>query len=365
MQGSVRKKGSAWYYRYYAYVQGEKKQIEKKGGKTKKEALEKLNEQLYLINNNLTTPSEEVLTDYLDMWLNDYIKDEKSENTYDKYKNVCNKYIKPIIGNLKLKELKVIHIEKFLKSLKQKDLSSTSMQMYFGVLKTSLNKAVKLQLLQTNPCIYVDTPKRDRYEANILTLQEFKLLYNSLNPLLYNDSVFLLALDLTLETGLRRGEMCGLTWESIDFINKTLKVNKSLIRIENHYSISAPKTNGSYRTLPLSDSLLQKLKRYQLLQKQTKLKYGSNYTINCFNNKFYDLVFTNENGKFILPSSFLQRFKRLLKNCGIEKNIRWHDLRHTNATLLLEGGVDFKTLQSRLGHTLIGTTMDIYAHVTE
>ncbi|MEG1481816.1 tyrosine-type recombinase/integrase [Clostridium sp.] len=365
LQGSVRKKGSSWYYRYYTYINGEKKQIERKGGSTKKQALEKLNEEIYMLNNNISTPSEEVLNGYLDMWLNDYIKNEKSDNTFDKYRNVCTKYIKPTIGPIRLKDLKVIHIEKFIKYLKTKKLSSTSIQMYFGVLKTALNKAVKLQLLTTNPCTFVDTPKRNKFNANILTLDEFKQVYSILNKNIYEDFIFLLALEITLETGLRRGEMCGLTWNSIDFKNKSIIVDKALIRVENHYTISAPKTEGSYRTLPISDRLISLLKSQSLKQKENKLKYRNSYINNTFNNNEIDLVFTNENGKYILPSTFLQRFKRLLKYCDIEKRIRWHDLRHTNATLLLEGGVDFKTLQNRLGHSLIGTTMDIYAHVTE
>ncbi|MEG2108951.1 MAG: tyrosine-type recombinase/integrase [Clostridium sp.] len=365
MQGSVRKKGSSWYYRYYTYINGEKKQIERKGGSTKKKALEKLNEEIYMLNNNISTPSEEVLNGYLDMWLSDYIKNEKSDNTFDKYRNVCTKYIKPTIGYIRLKDLKVIHIEKFIKYLKTKKLSSTSIQMYFGVLKTALNKAVKLQLLTTNPCTFVDTPKRNKFNANILTLDEFKQVYSILNKNVYEDFIFLLALEITLETGLRRGEMCGLTWNSIDFKNKSIIVDKALIRVENHYTISTPKTEGSYRTLPISDRLISLLKSQSLKQKENKLKYRESYINNIFNNNEIDLVFTNENGKYILPSTFLQRFKRLLKYCDIEKRIRWHDLRHTNATLLLEGGVDFKTLQNRLGHSLIGTTMDIYAHVTE
>lgn len=365
MQGSVRKKGNAWYYRYYTYINGEKKQIERKGGSTKKVALEKLNEEIYMLNNNISTPSEEYLSGYLDMWLEDYIKDEKSDNTLDKYRNVCNKYIKPNLGMIKLKDLKVIHIEKFLKLLKDKNLSKTSIQMYFGVLKTSLNKAIKLQLINDNPCKYVDTPKRDKFNANILTLDEFKKVYNLLNKNLYEDFIFLLGLEITLETGLRRGEMCGLTWDSIDLENKLIVVDKALIRVENHYKISKLKTEGSYRTLPISDRLVTLLKEQSIRQKENRLKYGELYIKNIFDNNEFNLVFTNENGKYILPSTFLQRLKRLLKYCCIEKRIRWHDLRHTNATLLLEGGVDFKTLQNRLGHSLIGTTMDIYAHVTE
>ena len=96
-----------------------------------------------------------------------------------------------------------------------------------------------------------------------------------------------------------------------------------------------------------------------------KLKYGEFYIKNKFEDEYPNLLLVQENGKFIIPSTLLQRIKRLMKYCKIEKNIRWHDLRHTNATLLLEGGISMKVLQERLGHSLMQTTSDIYAHVTD
>lgn len=161
--------------------------------------------------------------------------------------------------------------------------------------------------------------------------------------------------------------MCGLDWnKDIDLENKTITLNQALIRVENNYTISDLKTESSYDTLPISDSLCEKLRKHKQIQKLNRIKYGPLYTTtNTFNGIDYDLVFTWENGKYIIPSNFLQRLKRLMKRCGIEKNIRWHDLRHTNATLLLEGGTNIKTVQERLRHSLIQTTMDTYAHVTE
>ena len=159
---------------------------------------------------------------------------------YDKYKKAAEKYINPVLGDIKLKDLKVIHIEKFLKKLKlskiksgnnQKKISDTTIQVYYGILRTALNKAVKLQMLNDNPCKFIDTPKRSKFKANTLTVQEFYLIYNTLNSELYEDYIFKLALDIALETGLRRGEMCGLTWKDIDFNNKCIHINQALIRV--------------------------------------------------------------------------------------------------------------------------------------
>ena len=361
MRGSVRKKGNSYYIRYYK----DGKQIERIGGKTKKEAETKLNEILYKLENGYTISSDMLISDYLEMWLEDYIKDVRSDNTYIKYKNICDKYITPVIGNTKLSELKVIHIEKLIRDFRKEGLNPTSIQNYYGVIRTALNKAVKLQLLNDNPCKFVDTPKRSKFKANILSVKEFYLIYDKLNAEFYEDYIFKLALDISLETGLRRGEMCGLTWKDIDFKNKCIHVRQALIRVNNTYTISSLKTESSYRSLPISDILLDKLEAHQKRQKVNKLKYGEAYFKNIFNNKGYDLVFTWENGRFIIPSNFLQRLKRMLDYCDITKNIRWHDLRHTNATLLLEGGANMKTVQERLGHSLMQTTSDTYAHVTE
>lgn len=368
MRGSIRKRGNVWYYRY----RENDKLIEKRGG-SKEEAERKLNEVLYRINNGYISDSDILLKDYMIMWLEDYIKSEKSENTYNKYMQTINKYIDPMIGAIKLSDLKVIHIEKFIRDLKKvkvntnKLISPTSVQSYYGILRAALNKAVKLQLINNNPCKFVDTPKRAKFKANVLTIEELKLIYVKVNSNSYEDYIFRLALDITSETGLRRGELCGLDLDNhIDTEKQILKVRQALIRVENTYVLSDKlKTDSSYRTLPISSALCAKIENHKKILKKNKIKYGEFYIKNKFNNKYPNLLMVQENGKFIIPSSLLQRIKRLMKYCKIEKNIRWHDLRHTNATLLLEGGVSMKVLQKRLGHSLMQTTSDIYAHVTD
>lgn len=369
-KGSIRQRGKKWYYRFYE----DGKVIERCGGDKKEDALKALNEELNRKYKGYTRPEETKLSDYLNMWLENYILDEKSENTYDKYNKVVTNKIIPSIGNIRLCDLKAIHIDKFLRDMKKHqikkgkniaNLSGTTIQMYYGILNTALNKAVKLQMIIENPCKYIDTPKRRKYKANILTLEEFKLIYNSLNDSVFEDYIFKLALDISIETGLRRGELCGLTWDSINFEDKFIDINKALIRIENKYTISKLKTDGSYRTIPISDELVQKLKKHKSIQNSNKLKYGEFYKKVIFNKTSYNLIFRHENGNYIIPSTFLQRLKRLCKYNKIDKNIRWHDLRHTNATYLIESGVNLKVVQDRLGHSLMQTTADTYSHVTK
>lgn len=366
MQGSVRKRGSVWYYRFSVYENGKRKQIERNGGSTKKEALAKLNEELNRENKGITRPDEMLLSDYLNMWLNDYIKDLKSENTYFKYKTAIEKKINPAIGNISLCDLRVIHIEKFLIKLRKSDLSNTTVQGYLGTLNTALNKAVKLQMILSNPCALVDRPKRDKFKAEVLTFDELKSIYNYLDPeCTYEDYIFSLALDIAVELGLRRGEMCGLEFKDIDYENSTISINKSFIRIDKRYAISDTKTEESNRTLPISQTLLEKIKKHKQRLNRYKLQYGTLYQKAKFEGEEYDLLFRWEDGSPIIPSNFLQRLKRICKNIKINKNVRWHDLRHTNATFLLEKGINMKVVQERLGHSLMQTTSDTYAHVTQ
>lgn len=140
--------------------------------------------------------------------------------------------------------MKVYHIEKIVKDYRKVKkengelLSNTTVQKYYGVLNSALNRAVKLQLIIDNPCKNVDTPKRNKYIASVLSLEEYKMIYNDLGSTKYNDYIFKLALNITVETGLKRGEMCGICWKDVDFVNSTISINKALKREKNRNMVS-------------------------------------------------------------------------------------------------------------------------------
>lgn len=365
MQGSIRKKGKNYYIRYYDDIDGLKKQVEKVVGPSYDEAEKKLNEIIYKQNNGYIS-SNMSLKAYLNMWLEDYVKEERSERTYIIYRDTMLKHVIPCIGNVKLSDLKVVHVEKYLRELRKiKNNNGSTIQLNFRNLKTALNKAVKLQLLNDNPCRFVEMPKKNNFKGNYLTAEEFNLIYNSLNATTYLGLSFRVLLDLAVETGCRRGEMCGTEWRNIDFDNKTITFDKALIKGEHGWKIGRLKTETSYRALPLSDDLINQLKKLRIKQLENKLTFGSEYHINSFDGIEYDLICIQRNGKFMVPNDVRDRLKYLLKRNKIDKNIRWHDLRHTSATLLLENGVAMKTIQKRLGHASMSTTSDIYSHVTE
>ncbi|KNF09327.1 phage integrase family [Gottschalkia purinilytica] len=366
MEGSVRKKGNRWYYSFEIDRDetGKRKRIERAGGKTKKEALEALRNALNNYDNGYVEPKKILLDDYINDWLENFIKENRKITTYQRYKEIYKNSIKPYIGYTSLKDITAIKIEKLLQGEKKKGLSSSSLQGIYGVLNSLFNRAIKLKVLKDNPCKYVDRPKREKFTPNTLTIDEFKKIINTLDKSNnYNDYVMRIALQVILELGLRRGELAGLEWSNIDHNNNCINITNNLVYTNNNVVMSTPKTDESMRTLYVSNNIIQLLKKHKLLQNELKLKYGPNYIENTFNSKKYDFIFTWENGKYIHPNYYTVRFKKILKANDINKNIRFHDLRHTNATLLLEQGIDFKVIQTRLGHSDINTTLNIYSHV--
>lgn len=365
MQGSVRKKGNRWYY-YFDIVDigGKKKRIERSGGKTKREALDALNEAIHKYKNGFVEPQKLKYDEYIDDWLENYIKQNRKINTYIRYKEIYNNNVKPYIGEYLLKDLKPILIERLINSEKKKGLSNTTLQTIYGVINTSLNRAVKLQLINDNICKFVERPRRDKFIANVLTIDEYNLLLDHLDTSIYGNYLFKLSLMVTIELGLRRGELGGLEWNNIDFENNIITIENNLIYLNTSVELGTPKTTESKRSIYVSDNILENLKAHKKIQALNKLKFGELYEINEFNNRVCNFVFTWENGKYVHPNYYTLKFNRLIKACNINKRVRFHDLRHTNATLLLEQGVDFKIIQTRLGHSDINTTLNIYSHIT-
>lgn len=367
MAGSLRKRGNKWYYSYETFDSlGNKKRVERVGGVTKKEAQQKLNEALYKRDCGFIESDNTLLKDYLNNWLETYIKPNRKDNTYYRYKGIIQNAINPVIGSIQLRNLKPIHIEKMLNYNKERGLKNTTLQNIFTALNSSLNRALKLQLINNNVCKFVDRPKRERFVAETLSIEEFHTILNSLNNEDFRDYIMKLALTMTLELGLRRGELSGLTWDNIDFKNNKIKIENNFIKTNAGVKVTTPKTEESKRTLVVSGSLISMLKEHKKILLQNKINYGEFYTNeNILDEKKYDFVFIWESGIYIDPNYWTHRFSRVLKKLSINKKIRWHDLRHTNATLLLSQGVNFKTIQIRLGHADINTTLNIYSHVTE
>lgn len=364
MQGSIRKRGATWSYQFYIGMVDGKKRYKTKGGfQTKGEASAALRTALTdYEEKGYIEPSKLTLNEFADEWLENYIKPVRKISTYNRYVGLYNKYIRDTIGDIPLAEIKAYHIDKVLIT-NYNQVSTSTLQSVYGTINTIYNRALRLRVAKDNPCRYVDRPKREKVNYQVLDEKEIRQLYQTLDLSNKWDYQFYIAINITIELGLRRGELAGLEWQDINFENHTVIIKNNLIYTNGHTYIQTPKTEESKRTLFVSEQLLNLLKRYKLQQTENKLRYGEYYVKNIFDGREYDFVMRWENGHYIHPLYYTNKITKTIKKAGINKKIRFHDLRHTNATLLLKQGIDFKVIQNRLGHEDISTTINIYSHV--
>ncbi|WHA10365.1 site-specific integrase [Enterococcus montenegrensis] len=366
MEGSVRKRGSKWYYSFEAAsIGGKRKRIERVGGNTKTEALAKMREAMKLYENGDTIDLTNIsVADYFDYWFKDYVERKLKYNTQKNYRNIIDKYIKPGIGKYKLKSIGPDKLQKFVDSLPDFNQNGTrlakhTVEIIITVIGGGLKRAVfPYKLIKENPMQYCDPPtydesnKKTRKDLGIITIEQYQEILN-ITPIA---SSFRIPLEVGWGTGMRRGEVCGLYWSDVSFEEKTIKVERNMLQDKYGIKMGTPKTKSSYRTIDIDEGLLRTLKEHRKRQMENKIRYGQFY----FDSPY---VCTKENGEPVTPNSIKWNCTRISKALGFRFN--FHGLRHTHATLLLEHGANAKSVQERLGHSKISTTLDTYAHVTK
>lgn len=328
-------------------------------GKTKKEILKKLNEvKLQLSTGTLVTNSKLTLGEWLDNWLNIYPKNNVRIGTWESYETYIRVHIKPTLGSIPLKDLRPMHLQNLynekLVSGRVKTggkLSPKTVGYIHVVIHMALEQAVKENLVTNNVARLVKKPKQTKHEICPLTVEQMKAFLSEAK-----NHRFYVPFLLECHTGLRRGELLGLRWRDINIEKKTISVNQSLIRTrQKGLVMSDPKTEKSKRTIPISEEVIAVLKGHKANQNQNKLLAGNGY-----NNS--DLVFCNNIGNPIDPRNFTEQFERVLKQANLPR-VRFHDMRHSHATMLLLHNVQPKVVQDRLGHSTISMTMDTYSHI--
>lgn len=206
--------------------------------------------------------------------------------------------------------------------------------------------------IPTNPCLYVTLPKRVKYEAEYYTTEEVAMVLEKVK-----DTDLYLPILIEFYLGLRRGELLGLHWSDIDFEKGIAHIRNNYVRGEKGSVYKAPKTRSGLRDLPIGAALLPELKKARAQHNMNKLSMGPAFTDS-------DLVICKPNGTPYQPDSMSQKWDRFIKNQPIKK-IRFHDLRHTCATMMIEANVSMETVSTFMGHGSIQITMDTYAHCTK
>ena len=298
-----------------------------------------------------------LFSDYMLHWLK-IIRSAVQETTWSSYCFNVKDHIVPYFEATKitLGELRASHIQSFyLHELET--LKATSLLRFHANLHKALKYAVKLDLIPGNPVDKVERPKAEKYLASYYTAEELEQLFEAARG-----HKLELIIQFAAFYGLRRGEVLGLRWEAVDFEAGTLTIRHIVTNVSidgKRVLVEADraKTKSSLRTLPLVPGFADRLRELKAQQAAYEKLCGNSY-----NRKFKGYLFVDEMGNLILPNYVTRAFAKLLESHGLRK-IRFHDLRHSCASLLLKQGVPMKQIQEWLGHSDISTTANIYAHL--
>ncbi len=349
--GRVLKRNGKWAYVIslsYDPIKGKYPQKWRSGFETKKAAQEALIMDLTKLEDELKAPSLTV-SEYLALWLEQSIKGKRAPNTERNYRNSINNYINKAFGDLPLDQLAPKHIENLYTELTTR-LSSSSVHTVHRTLRAALNRAVKLEYLKTSPMTRVDVPSLHTGRRSTLSPQQAKLLMGWMKD---HYPVSYIGIYLAVFTGMRRGEICGLQWRDIEWEKNSILILRTRQRIGGEQIIGKPKTDLSSRSIPVSEGVINFLKSWKA---KREARVGEELHPE-------DWLLTQLEGFPIDPDTLTHDLHKAEKALNLPL-VSFHDLRHTHATIMLEAGVDLKTVSERLGHSSIRVTGDVYAHVT-
>lgn len=292
-----------------------------------------------------------------EIYFTEYAPNKLKRVTIENYKSNVKNHIAPVFGNRKLKDIETSDVSAFLTGLKCKPLTANKIKIVFHSI---LKYAVSQKYISNNPCsgaVWKESTEREYGKIeNVLNLQQSQKLMS----LLEEYSVFNTIVKLLLLTGMRSGECLGLRWNSINFENKTIFIDKTLSYAENEWFLSVPKTERSTRTIAIDDKAIEILKKHKEEQEKQKEIVGEAW-------QHPELVFTSCTGHWYDRSLLNAQFRRFVnkhrEELKLEHNLTIHGLRHTNTALLLFSGEDIANISAHLGHASADITSRVYAHM--
>jgi integrase len=320
--------------------------------KNRKEAEKALRDRIRLHEENRTVNTNIYFVDWLNKWLKEIAPRHITESTIEGYRIYMDKHILPYFKpmRLKLDQVSVIHIQGYFDA-KSVYLSASSLRKHRVVINQALTEACLKQFIPFNPCTCVRITQRDedKFHGDAYTAEEARKLLSVVDDEL-KPAVF-----LALFTGLRRSEVLGLKWDCIDFDRNTISIRNTVVKITSVIERQATKNRESRATIPLLPPVKAYLMELKAQQEENKELLGDAYSDNGY-------ICSWPDGKPFDPDYVTHHFSRLLKNNGL-RHIRFHDLRHTCATLLLSNGVSMYQVQEYLRHADISTTINTYGHL--
>ena len=303
--------------------------------------------------------------DFARQWFKEYAAMRLKESTLQGYHTMEARTYKAI-GHIRLDKLTTRHIQKFILELcetSRKDgrdknggkLSTKTIKLYKSMISSILDYAVKMQMIKENPCKNVQIPRVTTPEKELYTIEEAQKLFELLKEESKHNYIYVCFYILAIYSGFRLGELMGLEWKDINFDTNVVTVNRTCLysKERGHYT-ETPKTAQSMRSLKLSQDVMDVLKKWQSLQEIQRKKVGSKWIET-------DRVFTKWNGLTLDRSAPGRYFKKFCERTGM-RYVSNHSWRHLNATLLINSGIDVKTVQSCLGHSVATTTLNLYCH---
>ena len=321
-------------------------------GKTRKEVQEQLKVALReQQQGTLVTGPQQTMKHYLEHWLEEVHRTAVRFTTYRGYRIFLDKHILPALGHVQVQKLTPQHVQAFYASKLKEGLSAKTVRNIHGLLHKALDNAVRWGLVPRNVCDAVSLPRKTRHEIQPLTRAQAQQLLEAARGHALEG-----LLTLAVTTGMRAGELLALRWQDIDFESRSLQIRRSMSFIPGKgYVEFEPKTAKGRRKIVLPSFVCEVLKQHRIRQMERRLKVGVRW-------QERNLVFCNIYGGFFDPAHLRQRFDKLLRGAGLP-DVRFHDLRHSAATILLSMGVHPKVVQEILGHSQIDMTMDTYSHV--
>ena len=361
------KNGNYYAVMNYMTTWGDRRQkwiplgIPAKGNKKRAE------EELIRLKLSYVPPKEDLLPgeispdmlfcDYLKTWL-EIIEKTVEKTTYNSYQMIVHKKIIPYFEQqrLKLNEIEARHIQSFY-TYELRTVSGKTVVNEHNLIHRALKYAVKMDLIVANPADKVDRPKKEKYIADYYRADELDRLFE-----VTKDHPYSLLIQMTAFYGLRRGEVLGLRWDAIDFDAGTVTIRHVALEtavngVKKIIFEDRAKTKSSLRTLPLVNDFREKLLMLKKRQEENRRLAGK-----CYNTSYTDYIFVDPLGNLFHPDTVTSQFKAILRQNGL-REIRFHDLRHSCASLLLSRGAAMKEIQEWLGHSNISTTADIYSHL--